>query len=149
MTPQKRKDPIRSKKPTLEVNLDLFPKLDTTYLKTTSHHSIHFLLSYSHFTTNSSYSQYEIIFSCNLPLPRTRKIIPLLSFNFYFKSQELSYWQILKGGSPNKRGWESWTTEEKERFFIALKDYGRDFDHITERVSTKNYEQVITPFPPN
>lgn len=46
------------------------------------------------------------------------------------------------GGSPNKRGWESWTTEEKERFFIALKDYGREFDHITERVSTKNYEQV-------
>jgi hypothetical protein len=32
--------------------------------------------------------------------------------------------------------------EEKERFFLALKDYGRDFDHITERVSSKNYEQV-------
>jgi len=41
-----------------------------------------------------------------------------------------------------KRGWDSWSVDEKDKFFSALKIHGRDFDNITEKVETKNYEQV-------
>ncbi len=33
---------------------------------------------------------------------------------------------------------------EKDKFFDALKTFGRDFDNITDKVATKNYEQVIS-----
>jgi len=44
--------------------------------------------------------------------------------------------------SPPKRGWQSWSLEEKEIFFRCLKEFGRDFDNITTRIKTKSYEQV-------
>jgi len=41
-----------------------------------------------------------------------------------------------------KRGWQSWSTEEKEVFFRNIKEFGRDFDTITSKIGSKSYEQV-------
>lgn len=65
--------------------------------------------------------------------------IYIFFFTAKFATDKSSYKEKQEG---QKRGWESWTIDEKDRFFNAIKDLGRDFDNITERVGTKNYEQV-------
>jgi len=46
------------------------------------------------------------------------------------------------GKYMNKRVWESWNAQETEAFFQSLKELGKDFDAITKKIQTKNYEQV-------
>lgn len=42
----------------------------------------------------------------------------------------------------SKRGWDSWTQNEKEAFFAAVKECGRDFEAVTSKIESKTYEQV-------
>lgn len=41
-----------------------------------------------------------------------------------------------------KRGWDSWDAKEKKLFFESLREFGRNFESITGKVTTKSYEQV-------
>jgi len=43
----------------------------------------------------------------------------------------------------HKRGWQSWSTTEKEVFFNSLAEFReRDFDTISTNIGSKNYDQV-------
>ncbi|KAH9330298.1 hypothetical protein KI387_002406, partial [Taxus chinensis] len=47
--------------------------------------------------------------------------------------------------SPGKkptRQWAAWTHEEEANFFIALRQVGKNFEKITNRVQSKNKDQV-------
>eukprot|EP00249_Psilotum_nudum_P015000 c25111_g1_i1 orf=225-2951(+) len=46
--------------------------------------------------------------------------------------------------APGKktRHWEAWTHREEENFFIALRQFGKNFEKIRSRIQSKNKDQV-------
>lgn len=50
--------------------------------------------------------------------------------------------QQIESYVVEKRGWDSWDTREKETFFSCLRESGRNFDKISNKIETKTYDQV-------
>ena len=48
-----------------------------------------------------------------------------------------------KKGITKKKEWNKWTAEENEAFALAVKQYGKDFDKITEALKTRSRKSVI------